>query len=192
MPKQYPKLDALAVLTDRDREAYEELLDGGARAAARAHPQHGARDGRPEGRPGRQDHPGRRPADAAEGLRPPDPGLGAGGARAPGLAAADLRPRPPASDARGADRGARRRRPGDARPGRPSTSARTWRAASIFVLSSRFEGFPLVLLEAMSKGMARRRLRLPDGPRRHHRRPRERPPRAAQGRRRARRGDQAR
>jgi len=55
-------------------------------------------------------------------------------------------------------------------PGATDNMGQAMSEASIFVLSSRYEGFPLILLEAMSKGLACVSFDCPTGPREvvHH------------------------
>ena len=79
MPRQYPKLDALAVLTEQDRVAYEALLNG---SLPVTHIPNTVRPmGGPKADPVREDDPRRGPRDPAEGVRHADQGLRAG--RAP-------------------------------------------------------------------------------------------------------------
>ena len=86
-------------------------------------------------------------------------------ARAPGLGAEDLRPRRGHGEAAAAlidEQGLERAAstlagPTDDVPGEMAQ-------ASVYVLSSRYEGFPLVLIEAMSKGMACVAFDCPTGP----------------------------
>ena len=168
MPKQYPKLDALAVLTERDKEAYEALLSRRAKG----------RNGRPRL------------------VRIPNTVREMGGAKADLdartiLAAGRLTPQkgfdlliPAYAPVAAAhpDWTVRICGRGDQQPklealieehgvggqvtlaGPSEYLGEEMAAASIFVLSSRFEGFPLVLLEAMSKGMAVVAFDCPTGP----------------------------
>ena len=92
-------------------------------------------------------------ARGGQGLRPPDPGVHLGGRGAPRVAAADLRRR--------ASAGALAALIDELRLGERVELAGKVRdieaeleAASVFALSSRVEGLPLALLEAMAKGLA--------------------------------------
>jgi glycosyltransferase involved in cell wall biosynthesis len=162
MPKQYPKLDALAVLTERDMRSYEKLLDGSAPRLVRI--------------PNTVREMGGPKADLssktilAAGRLTPQKGFDLLIKAWPHVAAAhpDWRLRicgrgdkQPQLEALIADRGV-----GEfiELAGPAENIGDEMAAASIFVLSSRFEGFPLVLLEAMSKGMAVVAYDCPTGP----------------------------
>jgi glycosyltransferase involved in cell wall biosynthesis len=162
MARRYRKLDGLAVLTEQDRETYREVLDGsvpmwripntvkeieppradlGAKrilAAGRMTPQKGFDFLIEAFTPLAAEHPDWELKICGTGVARPR--LEAR------VAAAGLEDRiilaPPTEDLAG-------------------EMAR----ASIYVLSSRFEGFPLVLIEAMAKGMAVVAFDCPTGPR---------------------------
>ena len=118
--RRYGALDALAVLTEGDREDYAREL--AAAAADRAHPERGRAARRRAGGARREGHRRGRPAHLAEGLRPPDPRVRPGRPGTPRLAAADLRRRP---RPRGAARPDPRRGPARRRvPDGPDEAAR--------------------------------------------------------------------
>jgi glycosyltransferase involved in cell wall biosynthesis len=158
----YPNLDALVVLTERDRQRYAALLGERARLAVI-------------------------PNTIRPGLGPPSPLsepviLAAGRlSRQKGFdllirAFAEVRARHPQWRLVICGGGGWRPRleqlidrlelggavslPGPAEP-----LAREMERASVYALSSRFEGFPLVLLEAMAKGLAVAAFDCPTGPR---------------------------
>ena len=161
MPKQYPKLDALAVLTEQDRIAYEALLRGSLPVA------HIPNTVRAMGGP---------KADLsattilAAGRVTPQKGFDL-------LlkAFAQVAPDHPDWRLRILGRGDWRvelerivaeRGIGDSVifDGPSEDLGGEMSRASIYALSSRFEGFPLVLIEAMSKGMAVVAFDCPTGP----------------------------
>jgi glycosyltransferase involved in cell wall biosynthesis len=161
MPRQYPKLDALAVLTDRDRAAYESLLDG------RLPVTHIPNTVRPMGGP-KADLSAK--TILAAGRVTPQKGFDL-------LIKAFAQVAPDHPDwtlrilGRGdwlaelqrlvAEHGIR----GSVVFEGPSEDlGGEMSRASIYALSSRFEGFPLVLIEAMSKGMAVVAFDCPTGP----------------------------
>ena len=157
----YPKLDALVVLTEQDREAYRELLDGGVplhRIPNTVRPLPGAKAdlaaktvyaaGRFRYQKG---FDLLIPAWAETARAHPDWRLRLRGAghlrkRLEGMIA-DLGIEDSVSV-----------------EGRAEDIGSDMAAASVFVLSSRFEGFPLILLEAMSKGMGVVAFDCPTGP----------------------------
>jgi glycosyltransferase involved in cell wall biosynthesis len=166
MPRHYPKLDALAVLTDRDMAAYEELLDG---AAANGRP-------RLARIPNTVREMGGAKADLssktilAAGRLTPQKGFDLLIRAYPRVAAAH-----PDWHLRICGRGDGQERLEEliaehgvgehvTLAGPAEQLGDDMEAASVFVLSSRFEGFPLVLLEAMSKGMAAVAFDCPTGP----------------------------
>ena len=151
MRRLYPDLDLYVTLTERDAEAWRTTLPARPTGDQRAErgPRHRCRPVAAH-RQGR--HRGR-PADLAEGLRPADTDLAAGRRRAPGLDAADLRRRLPARTSC-ASLVAEHRLEGTVQlRGHSSRLHDEMRRASIFVMPSRFEGFPMILLEAMSCGL---------------------------------------
>ena len=162
MARRYKKLDGLAVLTEQDRETYREVLDGNV--------------------------PMWRIPNTVRAIEPPQADLGAKRI----LAAGRLTPQKgfdylidaftPVARAHpdwelkicgaGVSRSRLESRVAAAGlerqillPGPTEDVAGEMAAASIYVLSSRFEGFPLVLIEAMSKGMAVVAFDCPTGPR---------------------------
>jgi glycosyltransferase involved in cell wall biosynthesis len=161
MPRYYPRLDALAVLTERDRDSYDALLDGGVRTVRIPNTV-------------RDMGPGRADLDApialAAGRLTPQKGYdmlipawaqvvarhpewrlcicgdGPERARLEALIAEHGLAGHVTLEGPAAELGAR------------------MEGASLFVLSSRTEGLPLVLLEAMSKGMGVVSFDCPTGP----------------------------
>jgi glycosyltransferase involved in cell wall biosynthesis len=162
MVRKYPRLDGLAVLTEQDRETYREVLNGSL--------------------------PMFRIPNTVRAIEPPQADMTAKRI----LAAGRLTPQKgfdyliqafaPVAHAHpdwelkicgaGQSRSRLEARIAEAElegrillPGPTDDVPGEMAAASIYVLSSRFEGFPLVLIEAMSKGMAVVAFDCPTGPR---------------------------
>ena len=182
MVRRYRDLDALAVLTDQDREAYERAMNG------TAPPMWRLPNTVREIEPPRADLSAKR--IFAAGRYTPQKGYDylihafAPVARAHPdwelkICGHGRSQKPPA----GADRRARASATQAILAGPTDDVPGEMAQASIYALSSRFEGFPLVLVEAMSKGMACVAFDCPTGPGGHHRRPPQRAPGPGQGRR---------
>jgi glycosyltransferase involved in cell wall biosynthesis len=159
----YPQLDALVALTEQDVEEYDRLLDGGLRLASIPNTV------RPLGGP--EVDPSTKVAVAAGRLGR----LGQKGFDLLLAAWAQVAERHP--DWRLVIHGEGELRPelesmtrelglagGVELPGAATDMGRAMAEGSVFVLSSRFEGFPLILLEAMSKGLACASFDCPTGP----------------------------
>jgi glycosyltransferase involved in cell wall biosynthesis len=161
--RAYPKLDALVLLTDRDREAYDELLQGRQRLAVIPNAVTPLRGSPADPAVKVAVAAGRFGLDGQKGIdlllqawapiakSHPDWRLviyGEGRARA---ALTEQR------SALGLDGTVEM-------PGATKDMGGAMGAGSIFVLSSRFEGFPLILLEAMSSGLACVSFDCPTGP----------------------------
>ena len=163
MVRRYPRLGALVVLTEADGEAFGRLLGGNAPRLVRipnsVRAMHGVHADMGAARV------------LAAGRLHPQKGFDM-------LIAAFAQVAPELGDwhlrlcGRGRLRGALQRQVDDAALGGAVTLAGPARnldeelaRASIFVLSSRFEGFPLVLLEAMHAGLAVVSFDCPTGPR---------------------------
>lgn len=161
MPRLYPRLDALTVLTEGDRESYARHLDGRVRMALLPNtvrdmgPARADLDARIALAAGRltpqKGYDMLIPAWARVAERHPDwrlhiCGDGRDRAKLEGLIAQHGLEEQVALEGPAADLGARMER------------------SSLFILSSRTEGLPLVLLEAMSKGMAVVSFDCPTGP----------------------------
>jgi glycosyltransferase involved in cell wall biosynthesis len=160
MKRLYPKLDALAVLTERDLQEYQKLLSGGLRLVAIPNT---ARQ-----MPGpKADLAARTVLAAGRLTRQKGFDLLIDAFERVVSAHPDWRLRICGRGHLGADlrRDVKERGLSEVieLPG-PRDLAEEMAQASIFVLSSRFEGFPLVLLEAMSKGMAVVSFDCPTGP----------------------------
>jgi glycosyltransferase involved in cell wall biosynthesis len=161
MPRLYPRLDALAVLTERDGQSYAKHLDGGVRTVRIPNTVRDMGEGRAD--------LSARTALAAGRLTPQKgydmliPAWSAVAATHP-----DWRLRICGEGKDRAKLGALIQELGLAEHVSLEGPARDLGAdmerASLFVLSSRHEGLPLVLLEALSKGMAVVSFDCPTGP----------------------------
>jgi glycosyltransferase involved in cell wall biosynthesis len=161
MPRQYPKLDALAVLTDQDRVAYEALLNGSPPVT------HIPNTVRPMGGP--KADPSAKTILAAGRVTPQkgfDMLIKAFAQVAPDHPDWTLRILGRGDWLADLERLVAEHGIGDAVvfDGPSEDLGGEMSRASIYALSSRFEGFPLVLIEAMSKGMAVVAFDCPTGP----------------------------
>ena len=160
--RRYGALDALTVLSEGDRADYDALL-AGARTRVERIPDAVPRARRRHRRPGRAGRRRRRPAHAPEGLRPADRRVRPPRARPSRLGAADLRRRQGARRARAPGGGDGRGGP-DRLMGSTRRLGEAFAAASVFALSSRFEGFGMVIVEAMGSGLPVVSFDCPRGP----------------------------
>ena len=161
--RAYPRLDALVLLTERDREAYEAFLDDAPPLTVLPNAI------TPLGGP---------PADPSAKLAVAAGRFGLDGQKGIDLLLQAWAPvaerhrdwrlvvygRGRARDALAAQRAALGLDDVVDMPGATDDMGSAMGAGSLFVLSSRFEGFPLILLEAMSKGLACVAFDCPTGP----------------------------